>query len=65
VTTWYGVIFAIQEYEWESLSPGLGLPNWIYVAWLPLMSAAIIFRMTQNLNDRLRGKKDPEVIHES
>lgn len=65
VTTWYGSTFALQEYNWESLSPGLGLPNWIYVMWLPVMSAAIIIRMTQNLIDRLRGKKDLEVIHES
>lgn len=65
VTTWYGSTFALQEYNWESLSPGLGLPNWIYVMWLPVMSAAIIIRMTQNLTDRLRGKKDEEVIHES
>lgn len=65
VTTWYGSTFALQEYNWESLSPGLGLPNWIYVMWLPVMSAAIIIRMTQNLIDRLRGKKDEEVIHES
>ena len=33
--------------------------------WLPLLSVAIIIRMTQNLVDRLRGKEDPEVIHES
>ncbi|MFP3976852.1 TRAP transporter small permease [Marinobacter sp. KMM 10035] len=65
VTTWYGSIFAMQEYDWESLSPGLGLPNWIYVIWLPVLSGAIVIRMTQNLIDRLRGKKDPEVIHES
>ena len=65
ITTWYGAKFAWEEYQWESLSPGLGLPNWIYVIWLPLMSLAIIIRMTQNLIDRLRGKKDPEVIHES
>lgn len=65
VTTWYGSVFALQEYNWESLSPGLGLPNWIYVMWLPVMAAAIIIRMTQNLIDRLRGKKDEEVIHES
>lgn len=65
VTAWYGSIFAMQEYDWESLSPGLGLPNWIYVIWLPVLAAAIIIRMTQNLIDRLRGKKIPEVIHES
>ena len=65
VMVWYGSTFAMQEYEWESLSPGLGLPNWIYVIWLPLLSLAIIIRMTQNLIDRLRGKQEPEVIHES
>lgn len=65
ITTWYGAKFAWEEYQWESLSPGLGLPNWIYVIWLPLMSLAIIIRMSQNLVDRLQGKKDPEVVHES
>jgi len=65
ITTWYGSVFAWQEYQWESLSPGLGLPNWIYVIWLPLMALAIVVRMTQNLSDRLRGKVDPEIIHES
>ncbi|MGP4844407.1 TRAP transporter small permease [Marinobacter sp. 1Y8] len=65
ITVWYGSTFALQEYDWESLSPGLGLPNWIYVIWLPLLSVAIMIRMTQNLIDRLRGKEGPEVIHES
>ena len=65
IMTWYGSTFAMQEYQWESLSPGLGLPNWIYVIWLPLLSAAIIIRLTQNLVDRLRGREAPEVIHES
>jgi TRAP-type C4-dicarboxylate transport system permease small subunit len=65
ITAWYGSVFAWQEYQWESLSPGLGLPNWIYVIWLPLMALAIIVRMTQSLIDRLRGKADPEIVHES
>ncbi len=65
VTCWYGGKFALEEYQWESLSPGLGLPSWIYVIWLPLLSAAIMIRMTQNLLDRLRGKEGAAVIHES
>ncbi len=65
ITCWYGSKFALEEYQWESLSPGLGLPNWIYVVWLPLMAAAIMIRTTQNLIDRLRGYQDEEVIHES
>ncbi|MGQ7273106.1 TRAP transporter small permease [Marinobacter sp. V034] len=65
ITVWYGSTFALQEYDWESLSPGLGLPNWMYVIWLPFLSVAIMIRMTQNLIDRLRGKEEPEVVHES
>ncbi|GAA3580200.1 MULTISPECIES: TRAP transporter small permease [Marinobacter] len=65
IMTWYGSTFALQEYQWESLSPGLGLPNWIYVVWLPLLSVAIMIRMTQSLIDRLRGREAPEVVHES
>lgn len=63
--TWFGSTFALQEYQWESLSPGLGLPNWVYVIWLPLLSITIIIRMTQSLVDRLRGKEDSEATHES
>ncbi|MEX0603932.1 MAG: TRAP transporter small permease [Marinobacter sp.] len=65
LTAWYGGTLTLQEYQWESLSPGLGLPNWIYVIWLPVLAVAIIIRLTQNLIDRLRGKEGPEVIHES
>ncbi|WP_417598749.1 TRAP transporter small permease [Oceanospirillum sp.] len=65
ITLWYGAHFALEEYQWESLSPGLGLPNWIYVIWLPVMALAIMVRTTQNLVDRLQGKQDGEVIHES
>lgn len=65
VTCWYGGKLALEEYQWESLSPGLGLPNWIYVIWLPILAAAIMVRMTQNLIDRLRGREEQEVIHES
>lgn len=65
LTAWYGGVLTWQEFQWESLSPGLGLPNWVYVIWLPLLAGAIIIRLTQNLIDRLRGKDEPEVIHES
>lgn len=64
ISCWYGGVFAWEEYQWESLSPGLGLPNWWYVIWLPLLCLAIMFRLTQNLWDRLRGRADQEVIHE-
>ena len=36
ITVWYGSKFALEEYQWESLSPGLGLPNWIPFALFAL-----------------------------
>ncbi|WP_299314311.1 TRAP transporter small permease [uncultured Halomonas sp.] len=58
--TWFGGKLAWQEYQWESLSPGLGLPQWWYIVWLPLLSAAMMVRQTQQSWDRLRGRLDDE-----
>nr|MBF0686046.1 TRAP transporter small permease subunit [Pseudomonas sp.] len=35
LVVWFAGQFAFEEYQWESESPGLGLPNWWYVVWLP------------------------------
>ncbi|MCB5161747.1 TRAP transporter small permease [Marinomonas algarum] len=50
---WYGGLLTYEEFMWESTSPGLGYPTWIYLIWLPLLSIAIILRTTQNLVSRL------------
>lgn len=55
IVVWYGYQNAHEAFEWESLSPGLGLPDWIYVSWLPLLALAIMWRLTQNLWERLRA----------
>lgn len=52
--TWYGGLLTWEEYHWESLSPGLGYPTWLYIIWLPLLSIAIIIRLTQSLIERWR-----------
>lgn len=57
LVVWYGGWLAYEEFIWESTSPGLGYPTWIYFIWLPLLSSAIIFRSTQNLVDRLRNSE--------
>ncbi|WP_421683486.1 TRAP transporter small permease [Stutzerimonas urumqiensis] len=57
---WFGGQFALEEYQWESESPGLGLPNWWYVVWLPLLSLAMLVRLTQMTLDRLRGRLSDE-----
>ncbi len=57
---WYGGQFAFEEYQWESESPGLGLPNWWYVVWLPLLGLLMLVRLTHMTLDRLRGSLSDE-----
>ncbi|WP_223116246.1 TRAP transporter small permease [Nitrincola alkalisediminis] len=51
---WYGGLLTYEEYQWESLSPGLGYPTWIYLIWLPILSLAMIHRLLQSLIERLK-----------
>lgn len=55
LVAWYGGELTWEEYSWESLSPGLGYPTWIYLIWLPLLSLAIMLRTTQNWLERMRN----------
>ncbi|WP_346773883.1 TRAP transporter small permease [Cobetia sp. MB87] len=50
---WFGGTFALEEYQWDSLSPGLGLPNWWYVIWLPILALAMAWRQLQQCVERL------------
>ncbi|MEQ6888889.1 TRAP transporter small permease [Halomonas sp. CS7] len=58
--TWYGARMTWQEIQWGSLSPGLGLPQWWYLAWLPLLSGLMLLRQVQQTLDRLRGGLEDE-----
>lgn len=53
---WFGGLMVWQEYQWESLSPGLGLPQWWYLVWLPFLAFAMLVRLVQQTYDRLKGK---------
>lgn len=44
---YYGALFALDEWEYETVSAGLGYPNWIYTLWLPLLSGVILFRILE------------------
>ncbi len=57
---WFGGQFALEEYQWDSESPGLGLPNWWYVIWLPLLGLAMAVRLSQMALDRLNGRLPDE-----
>ena len=55
VLAWYGTRMAWDDYRYEVTSPALGLPQWVYSVWLPLLSLAIVLRLLQLIRARLRG----------
>ncbi|WP_319782610.1 TRAP transporter small permease [Oceanisphaera sp. IT1-181] len=65
LVVWYGALLAWEEYNWESLSPGLGYPTWIYLIWLPLLCLAIVWRLTQSLIERCQICLQAGGTHES
>lgn len=65
LVVWYGALLTWEEYSWESLSPGLGYPTWIYLMWLPVLCLAIIWRLTQSMMERCRGCGVNGAAHES
>lgn len=42
---WYGALMAWDDYRFEVTSPSLGVPQWWYTVWLPLLSVVIVLRL--------------------
>jgi TRAP-type transport system small permease protein len=43
--TWLAVLYVWDEYRFEVMSPGLGIPQWRYTVALPLCAALISLRI--------------------
>lgn len=43
--SWYGASMTWDDYRFEVTSPSLGVPQWWYSVWLPLLSVLIVFRL--------------------
>jgi TRAP-type C4-dicarboxylate transport system permease small subunit len=54
----WGATLAWDEYDFEALSPGLGHPQWLYTATLPLLSVAVVLRALGRVVRLLRGGGD-------
>ena len=44
MVAWYGGRFVVDDWSYETTSPGLGVPQWIYSVWLPVLALAIAGR---------------------
>ena len=55
ILTVYGGQAAWDDYDFEVTSPALGVPQWLYTVWLPLLSAVVLARAVGRLIRILRG----------
>ena len=46
---WYGTRMAWDDFRYEVTSPALGVPQWFYSMWLPLLSLLIALRLANRL----------------
>ena len=49
---WYGARLTFDQYRFEETSPALGLPQWWYTLWMPVLAAAIALRLVWTLIGR-------------
>jgi TRAP-type C4-dicarboxylate transport system permease small subunit len=49
LVTWYGTRLTWDEYRFEVLSPGLGVPQWHYTVALPVIAGVICLRILGRL----------------
>ncbi|HSD40244.1 MAG TPA: TRAP transporter small permease [Burkholderiales bacterium] len=52
----FGVVLALDDVRFETTSPGIGVPQWLYSIWLPVLSAAIVMRLAGRIVRLVRGR---------
>ena len=52
----YGAYLTWDEYRFDSLTPGLGDPQWLHTGWLPLLSVFVIARALGRIVRMWRGE---------
>lgn len=55
---WYGTFLFLDDWEYGTTSPGIGIPQWIYTIWLPLLSAVVLLRIVGRLIRLVRQPAD-------
>lgn len=55
IMAWYGYFLFLDDWEYETTSPGIGIPQWIYSIWLPLLSVVIFLRIVGRAVRLARG----------
>ncbi len=53
---WYGWRLFMDDWQYGTTSPGMGIPQWWYSIWLPVLSAVIILRIAGRMLRLRRGQ---------
>lgn len=59
VLAFYGVYLFLDDWQYGTTSPGIGVPQWIYTVWLPVFSALIALRILGRLARLLLSRTPP------
>jgi len=55
VMAWYGYFLFLDDWQYDTTSPGIGIPQWLYSIWLPLLSVVIFLRILGRLVRTVRN----------
>jgi TRAP-type transport system small permease protein len=54
----FGTRMAYEDFSYEVTSPALGVPQWLYTVWLPLLSLLVVVRLVQMVVVFLKAEGD-------
>jgi TRAP-type C4-dicarboxylate transport system permease small subunit len=60
---WYGGRMAWDDYRFDVTTPALGIPQWLYTVWLPVLSVLIVGRVAMKAVRAVKSVK-PEGVKE-
>lgn len=55
LVAWTGWRFVADDWKYGTTSPGIGVPQWLYSIWLPVLALAIVARALGRVVRLLRG----------
>jgi TRAP-type C4-dicarboxylate transport system permease small subunit len=55
ILAFYGTRLFYDDWKYGTTSPGIGIPQWIYSVWLPILSALIALRIVGRLSRLFRS----------
>jgi len=57
ILVWYGSRLLADDWKFDTTSPGIGIPQWLYTLWLPLLSAVIALRIAGRIVRLVRAQR--------